>query len=50
MTIKDAEEIIRKFDPSFFKYWQNNAWSFSSMQIVGYAQYLAKTNKEDENA
>lgn len=45
MTKDEAMEIIREHDPKLYNYVKNNAWSFTDLSLVLYAEMLSRECK-----
>ena len=45
MTKDEAMEFIREHDPELYDYVQNNAWSFTDLSLVLYAEMLSQDGK-----
>lgn len=45
MTIKEALQLIEKYEPSFFYYIQMNGGTFSDTQLILYAENILKEKR-----
>lgn len=45
MTKDEAMEIILKHDPELYDYIHNNAWSFTDLSLILYAEMLQRNQE-----
>ena len=49
-NVKQAEEVIAKYDPKFFEDFERDAWFSSGLQKELYAEYLVRKHQNSPAA